>query len=199
MTKGTKSETKLTAIKAILVDSLLILDFGCQCLRNFARIGNHGAYFLNRLKESMQPKILESNLVARGNTNPVEGKKLRDVLPYLRCDILDVAVEMAVNLKGQPGPIPLDGHRPETRVWRVVGLRNQESGEYHLYLTNIPPDWLTAEEVGVAYGHRWEIERLFAEFKGPYDLGCGEGGGDAVPELRSFDTEMPVSCPLRAK
>ena len=40
-----------------------------------------------------------------------------------------------------------------------------------LYLTNIPVDWLSAEQIGLAYSFRWEVERLFAEFKGPYDLG----------------------------
>jgi hypothetical protein len=51
-------------------------------------------------------------------------------------------------------------------------LRNEETGNYHLYLTNVPADWLSAEEIGAAYACRWEVERLFAEFKGPYDLGA---------------------------
>lgn len=46
------------------------------------------------------------------------------------------------------------------------------TGEYHLYLTNIPPEVLSAEEVGLAYTQRWEVELLFKEMKGCYDLGA---------------------------
>ena len=97
---------------------------------------------------------------------------LREVLPLLKREILDVTIAVTVSRKGQPGPIPLGGHQPQTYHWRVVGLRNEETGNYHLYLTNVPVDWLSAEEIGLAYGHRWEIERLFAEFKGQYALGA---------------------------
>ncbi|MBC7542789.1 MAG: transposase, partial [Candidatus Sericytochromatia bacterium] len=132
---------------------------------------HHGGYFLTRLKESFHPTIADSNLTHRGAAVPIAGRPLREVLPRLKRAVLDVMIAVPVSRKGQPGPIPLLGHQKEIRAWRVVGLRNDETGAYHLYLTNIPPDWLTAEQVGAAYGARWEIERLFAEFKGPYDLG----------------------------
>jgi len=124
-----------------------------------------------RLKESFHPTIAHSNLTCRGNAIPLDGRALRDVLPNLKREVLDLTIAVPVSLKGQPGPIPVNGHRPEVREWRVVGLRNEATGEYHLYLTNIPVGWLSAEQVGLTYSYRWEIERLFAEFKGPYDLG----------------------------
>ena len=67
---------------------------------------------------------------------------------------------------------PRDAYK--AREWRVVGLRDEQTGQYHLYLTNIPLERLTAEEIGQAYAYRWEIERLNAELKGVYKLGTWE-------------------------
>lgn len=172
ITKGTRSEVKLATINSRLKDALVIFDLGYQKLANFARIEHNGGYFLTRLKDNVHPTIAESNLTHRGASIPLAGQALRDVLPYLRRSVLDVTIDVTVSRKGQPGPVPLFGHQKEIRCWRVVGLRNEKTGDYHLYLTNVPADWLSAEEVGAAYACRWEIERLFAEFKGPYDLGA---------------------------
>ena len=49
-------------------------------------------------------------------------------------------------------------------------MRNEETGRYHLYVTNIPPDRLTAEQVAVIYTGRWQIELLFKEMKSHYGL-----------------------------
>ena len=169
--QGSKNEAKFTRINAGLKGTLLIFDMGYQSLRNFARIEHQGGYFLTRLKESFHPTIAHSNVTCRGAAIDLAGRKVWDLITNLKRAILDVTIEVAVSRKGQPGPIPLDGHQREIREWRVVGLRNEETGEYHLYLTNIPVDWLSAEQIGLAYSFRWEVERLFAEFKGPYDLG----------------------------
>lgn len=147
------------------------LRLGYQSLKDFARIEHQGDFFLTRLKESFHPTIAQSNVTCRGAAIELEGQKVWEVVARLKRAILDVTIEVTVSRKGQPGPIPLGGHQPEIREWRVVGLRNDETGEYHLYLTNIPAEWLSAEEIGLAYLYRWEVERLIAEFKDPYDLG----------------------------
>lgn len=169
--KGSKGEVKLATINAGIKGALLIFDMGYQSLKNFARIEHQGGYFLTRLKESFHPTIANSSVTCRGNAIPLEGRPVWAVVAQLKRAILDVTIAVRVSRKGQPGPIPLEGHCTEIREWRVVGLRNAETGTYHLYLTNIPADWLTAEQIGLAYSYRWEVERLFAEFKGPYDLG----------------------------
>lgn len=169
--KGAKNESKFTRINAGLKGALLIFDMGYQSLKNFARIEHQGGYFLTRLKESFHPTIAQSNVTCRGAAIDLAGHKVWEVVAKLKRAVLDVTIEVAVSRKGQPGPIPLSGHQREIRRWRVVGLRNETTGEYHLYLTNIPVDWLSAEEIGLTYSFRWEVERLFAEFKGPYDLG----------------------------
>ena len=50
-------------------------------------------------------------------------------------------------------------------------MRNADTSRYHLYVTNIPPDRLTAEQVARVYTCRWQIELLFKEMKSYYRLG----------------------------
>ena len=120
-----------------------------------------GGFFLTRLKDNLHPTIARSNLIHRGASIDLAGQPLRGVLDRLRRACLDVMIEVKAGPKG--------AYR--ARQWRVVGLRNEETGQYHLYLTNIPIERLTGFEIGQAYAYRWEIERLNAEMKGVYKLG----------------------------
>lgn len=47
---------------------------------------------------------------------------------------------------------------------------DEEHREYHEYLTNLPPDLLTAEEVAEAYRLRGEVDLPFREVKGIFRL-----------------------------
>lgn len=172
ISKGTKAETKFAVINKSLAGSLLIADLGYFKYQHFARIQDNEGFFLARLKDNANPMIVGSHLVHRGRALDLAGKPLREVLTQLERAVLDVAVEVEVDMRGKPGRRPEDGNRLERRNWRVVGLLNAETGEYHLYLTNIPPEMLTAEEIGLAYSLRWEVELLFKEMKGCYDLGA---------------------------
>jgi len=53
---------------------------------------------------------------------------------------------------------------------------------YHLYLTNISPDQLAAEDVALLYGARWSIELVFKELKRLYKLDVISSGEDDVVE-----------------
>ncbi|MGI0156198.1 MAG: hypothetical protein ACREDE_08755, partial [Thermoplasmata archaeon] len=37
---------------------------------------------------------------------------------------------------------------------------NEESRKYHVYLTNLPVEVLSAEDVATLYGCRWEIDTV---------------------------------------
>lgn len=51
-----------------------------------------------------------------------------------------------------------------------MGIRDPRTGDYHLYITNIPPQKLAAEDIQATYAARWMIELLFAEWKSRYRL-----------------------------
>jgi len=56
------------------------------------------------------------------------------------------------------------------RRFRVVGIRNPETRSYHLYITNIAPEVVSAAAIGQLYGARWLIEILFKQLKSYYQL-----------------------------
>ena len=46
------------------------------------------------------------------------------------------------------------------KLFRVVAVLNKETGDYHVYMTNIPVERLSAEDISSLYGARWEIEMI---------------------------------------
>ena len=68
--------------------------------------------------------------------------------------------------------------------FRLVGALDEESNEYHLYLTNLTPEQLTAEDVALLYRARWSIELIFKELKRLYQLDViSSGAADVVEAL----------------
>ena len=76
--------------------------------------------------------IVGVNRKCRGNSIDVVGKKLRDVLPRLKREILDVEVEVEFKRRKYKGK-----QSTVKRRFRMVCAFNSDSGEYHTYLTNI--------------------------------------------------------------
>lgn len=57
-----------------------------------------------------------------------------------------------------------------TKTFRLVGLRNESTGKYHLYITNVPREQLSPGDIGRVYAAHWEVELLFKELKSGYKL-----------------------------
>ena len=58
--------------------------------------------------------------------------------------------------------------KQDTQSFQLVGVYNEESEKYHIYLTNIQADALEPEDIARLYGARWDIELLFKELKNKY-------------------------------
>ena len=142
---------------------LLMFDLGYFRYQLFASIGRNGGYFLTRLKGNADPTIVGVNRIHRGRAIPLVGQRLRDVVTRMKRQVLDVEVEVRFPRRRYAGRV----HRDTQRL-RVVGLLNRESGQYHLYVTNVPPEKLPAEDIGTVYSLRWQIEMLFKELKTYY-------------------------------
>ncbi len=67
-------------------------------------------------------------------------------------------------------------------IFRLVGVLDEESKTYHLYLTNITPEKLSAEDVALLYRARWSIELVFKEVKRLYQLDVISSGAPDVVE-----------------
>ena len=66
--------------------------------------------------------------------------------------------------------------------FRVVGVRNEDTDDYHLYVTNLP-DAFTPRLVAALYGLRWEVELLFRELKSLCGLEKFQTSNPAIVEL----------------
>ncbi len=135
---------------------------------------------ISRLKGGADPVIVSANRKWRGRSKDVEGKRLRDVLSGLRREELDVMVDVRFKRRTYKGV-----RRTDTHMFRVVGVRDKETQEYHLFITTIPFERLDSKEIANTYRLRWQIELLFKELKTHYRL-------DQMPSTKRHIPKLPV-------
>lgn len=157
-------------IKTIMVgpwvkDKILLIDLGFYKFQLFTRIKENGGYFVSRLKNNANPLIIGVNRSWRGRSINVTGQHLKDVLPRLRREILDVEIEVSFRRRSYKGK-----RRSDTEQFRLVAAFNEEEEKYHTYITNINSDILDPEDLAKLYGARWDIELMFKELKSKYAL-----------------------------
>jgi putative transposase len=165
LTSGRQHDGPVFRVGRWVRDRLLMFDLGYFRYQLFDCIDRNGGYFISRLKENANPEITATLRQWRGRSVPLVGERLRDVIERLQRETLDVEVEVAFRRRAYGGR--RSGAR---RCLRLVGVKNEDTGRYHLYVTNIPPERLTAEQVARVYAGRWQIELLFKEMKSHYRL-----------------------------
>lgn len=146
-------------------DRLLIFDLGYYRFQLFSCIERQGGFFLTRLKNKANPVITAVHRRWRGRSVDVVGQRLQDVLRRLQREVIDMEVELRFQHRSYKGRQSTARER-----FRLVGVRNQETSEYHLYVTNIPVDKLSAEDVARTYAVRWLIELAFKQLKSHYRI-----------------------------
>jgi hypothetical protein len=57
-----------------------------------------------------------------------------------------------------------------TARFRLVGIRNETTGDYHLYVTNVPASKIKAKSIAAIYRARWSVELLFKSLKSDFWL-----------------------------
>lgn len=144
---------------------LLLVDLAYFKYHRFARIDENDGYFVSRLKRSANPEIVEELRTWRGNAKPLVGEQVWDVVEDLYRKEIDVLVEVEFKRRVYDRTRSRD-----TKTFRVVGHRHPETGEYHLYLTNLSAEQFSPEQVSSLYRCRWEVELLFRELKSRYRL-----------------------------
>lgn len=159
---------------------LLLFDLGYFGYRLFDRVRRNGGFFVSRLKTNANPLIVAQNRLWRGKSVKVVGERLQDVLKRLHRQVLDVTIEVTYMRRAYAGK----PSRVSTQ-FRLVGVRDERTKEYHLYVTNVPPERLSASEVALAYRARWEIELLFKAWKSEFRL-------DELPSRRAHVVESLV-------
>jgi len=147
-------------------EKLLVFDLGYFSYHLFARINQNGGFFLSRIKSNCNAVIVANNRRSPGRSRLVAGLPLQEAIAGLKRGFVDVTVSVSFNRRGYDG----NGGRRDHQHLRVVGVRDERSGEFHLYATNAPAEKLSAEDVRAVYACRWQIELLFKELKSHYRL-----------------------------
>lgn len=98
---------------------------------------------------------------------PLEGERIYDVVGDLYREHIDVEVEISFQRRVYDGVKSWD-----TKQLRVVGVRDEDADDgYRLYITNLPQDEFSPDEISTLYRARWMVELLFRELKSRYSLG----------------------------
>lgn len=160
ITPGKTHDSRVLKVGKWVRDNLFLFDLGYFNYSLFHRIGQHGGYFVSRLKSSANPVIAEVHSIHRGNAIDLEGQRVLDVLPRLRRETLDAEVVVSIKKRKYAG-----SRRSLEVHYRLVGRLDPTSGEYHMYLTNIPVDRLPPDDIAMAYAARWWIEMMFKSMK----------------------------------
>lgn len=130
-----------------------------------SRIDERGGRFVNRLKVNSNAPITDE--LERWSAGAISGgNQLQDVLPDLYRSENDTLAQFDT---------PSSDSELLPCEFRLVGLRHDEAAdekdapdadhEYHLYVTNLPKEWFSPQEIAALYSVRWSIETLIQEAK----------------------------------
>lgn len=165
LTDGRRHDCRMLHIGEWVRGSLLLFDLGYFSYRIFSRIDGFGGYFVSRLKDNANPQITKLLRICRGRSIDLVGRNLKEVQELLRRETVDAEVGVSFRRRRYLGRTS-----PGQMTLRLVGVRDEQRDEYHFYLTNVPNDRLTAEEVAGVYAARWQIELVFKELKSHYRM-----------------------------
>jgi IS4 transposase len=140
-------------------------------------INENDGFFLTRLKSNANPLIVEGRRKWRERAISLPERRLEDVVGDLRREIIYVTVEITFKRRPYAGKQSTD-----TMAFRVVGVRNEDTEDYHLYVTNLP-EAFTPRQVVALYRLRWKVELLFRELKSLYGLAKFQTSDPAIVEL----------------
>ncbi len=93
-------------------------------------------------------EIVEELRTWRGNSIRLEGQSLQGVLDDLQRWEIDVQITLSFDRKRASGA-------STTRTSRSVGVRNDDSVEYHLYITSLPQEEFLPADLATIYRCRW--------------------------------------------
>ena len=165
ITSGREADGPLLRAGKWVRGRLLLFDLGYYRFQLFACINREGGFFISRLKDGANPTITALYQRLRGRKVTLVGEKLQNVLGRLKRRALDVEVDLDYRKRTYGGKRSGASYR-----CRLVGVWDDETREYHLYMTNIPTARLSAEDIARTYAARWLVELAFRELKCQYRL-----------------------------
>lgn len=144
----TASERDFLPEPETMKNKLLLADAGYPDFQFFAELEKCGGFYIFRGTQSMNPHVIEARN-GRGRRLPkLEGKKLKDITRGTnRSQVLDLKV------------------RRGKQEFRVVRRWFAEEKRFCIWVTNLPSETYTANDIMAIYRCRWQVELLFKELK----------------------------------
>ena len=148
VTADTASERAYLPEPRNMANKLLLADAGYVDFSYFSQVDAQGGYFIVRGGKSLNPTIVDA-CNGKGRTLPkLAGKKLKEISRRTnRSEVIDLSVRSGK-------------HR-----FRVVRRWFAEEKRFCLWLTNLPREEYSANDVMSIYRCRWQVELLFKELK----------------------------------
>lgn len=168
-------------------DTLILFDLGYFCWHLFDRINRNGGFFISRLKSNANPTIVAVNHPSVHHARTLVGMKVQDAITFLRRQTIDVVVELSFKKRKYKGK-----RRRAVARYRLVGVRDPIFREYYLYITNVPTEILSAEDIARTYAARWWVELLFRQMKESYRLEHMPSSKDQIVEPLLYATILTV-------
>jgi IS4 transposase len=158
-------EMKTLRIGPWIKNRILLFDQGFYKYLAFTRITEYGGFFITRVKANADPVITQVYSTCRGRAMDLVEKPVSEILPKVKRQIVDAEVEVSFRRRTYNGK-----RKGDTSRFRLVMIYNEENEKYHIYLTNISSDILSAEEIAALYAARWHVELIFKELKSRYGI-----------------------------
>lgn len=129
-------------------NKLLLADAGYPDFEFFADVERHNGFYIFRGAKSLNPTIVEARS-GKGRALPkLAGMKLKDITRRTnRSEVLDLTV-----CRGK-------------QAFRVVRRWFAEEKRFCIWLTNLPSEAYSADDIMAIYRCRWQVELLFKELK----------------------------------
>jgi putative transposase len=141
--------------------ALFLFDRGYCSPTLWHHVHRVGAYFLTPLPTDYDPVIQVEHRQHRGRARTLKDRKLHQALKGLKRTVVDVSAVFRIYVRKYRSRT---GHNRQ-HLFRVVAIRNPNTGHYSCYVTNVPSERLPAEYIRNAYRLRWEGETYYKSAK----------------------------------
>ena len=144
----TASERDFLPSPETMHNKLLLADAGYPDFDFFAKLDLSGGFYIFRGAKSLNPTVIEARN-SKGRLLPkLEGKKLKEITRRTnRSETLDLKV------------------RRGKQEFRIVRRWFAEEKRFCVWITNLPSETYSADDVMAIYRCRWQVELLFKELK----------------------------------
>lgn len=138
--------------------ALYMADLGYVDHERLIRLKRRGVHVLMRLKASQDP-IIQRVRIGRGDKRRCRGMRLSEALAVGALGFVGGRLDVDVLISAR-----IDAKVVE-ETFRVAGIAATDGGDNRYYLTTVPPEVLTPEDIATAYTMRWDIELLWKHLK----------------------------------